>query len=657
MMGKYKKYFVTFDEKFFNSLESRWLTNIEIFLLLNNIEELIKNNFIKLSSSKEINDDSLCKNNSSKDIPNINNNLLDLNNKLLNYFFISYSEYGNISKKSFSHTRYYNIKIKSIDKIKVINSINEHEQRRIYFLLENPKYIFIHYRFIDPNDNNIDNHNHHNHNKLLLDKININPVQINIINFSPDSIEEGKENQKLFLIIKSKFTLNELNYLNPFLSVSFGDKFVKCEVISESVLSCYIPPQKKKEVIIDIYFSNQNNKLMNKISTYIQKNKKSFAYTSKNNVDKNKKDNNNENNISSSNIFNIINEQRNFCEIKTYKIFNYGIKEIILRVISLFNYFLSHINYYMDIDNSDIDIDNANQNKIDKKNITEINNNDNGNNNIINLNKITNEKLDNKVDIDISLISDNCKTKGGGFKENNVNLILEKVIIELQKINKIDLINYCDEDGYNLLHYLSALNFSKSLILLNENKLNFTEKSKDNLTVYEICAGKRNLDSLLTIIEIMEKKDSEKERNWYDLDVYKSALILFLEKQASDYDDIQILNALLKQIKIKYMIDSLSGKIIDYLHVSTSNIINDGEEVFMKFNIYKNSNATKIQRVVKSWLKRNKYKSLQKYADWLIEKIKKSCKDKKFSEYKNPIIFVQHEFRKWVKEIRKNKNK
>lgn len=635
-MGKYNKYSVTFDEKFFSSLENRWLTNIEIFLLLNNIEELIKNKFIKLSSSKEINDDFLYINNSSKDCPNINT-------KNLNYFFTSYSEYGNISKKYFSQTRYYNIKIKSIDKIKVINSINEHEQRRIYFLLENPKYIFIHYRFIEPN------------NKLLLDKININPAQINIINFSPDSIEEGKENQKLFLIIKSKFTLNELNYLNPFLSISFGDKFVKCEVISESVLSCYIPPQKKKEVIIDIYFSNQNNKLMNKISIYIQKNKKSFVYTCKNNNDKIKKDN--ENNIGSSNIFNINNEQRNFCEIKTYKIFNYGIKEIILRVIKLFNYFLSHINYYMDFDSSDIDIDNINQNKGDKKNINEINNIDNGNNNAINFSKMTNEKLNNKVDIDINLISDNCKIKGGGFKENNVNLILEKVIIELQKINKIDLINYCDEDGYNLLHYLSALNFSKSLILLNENKLNFTEKSKDNLTVYEICAGKRNLDSLLIIIEIMEKKDSEKERNWYDLDVYKSALILFLEKQASDYDDIQILNALLKQIKIKYMIDSLSGKIIDYLHVSTSNIINEGEEVFMKFNIYKNSNATKIQRVVKSWLKRNKYKSLQKYADWLIEKIKKSCKGKKFSEYKNPIIFVQHEFRKWVKEIRKNKNK
>ena len=642
-MGKYKKYTVTFDEEFFNSFEKRWLTNIEIYLLLSNIEELIKNKFLKLSTSKEIN--GYFSEESSKDNSNISNQS-NTSNKKMNYFIANYSEYGNISKKEFTQTRYYNIKIKSIDKIKVNNSINDNEQRRIYFLLDNPKYIFIHYRFIEPNVNN---------NKLIIDKININSTPINILNFSPDFIEEGKENQKLFLIIKSKFTLKELNILNPSLSISFGDKFVNCEIISESVLSCYIPPQKKKEVIIDIYFSNQNNKLMNKISVYDQKNKKSFIYISKNNIGQNKKDNinninNKDNKNNENNIYNIINGQRNFCEIKTYKIFNYGIKEIILRVISLFNYFVSHINYYMENDNANND--NNNENDIEIKDINNINNNED---NVININNTKDNTIENKIDI--SLINDNCKIKGGGFKESNVNIILEKILNELQKINKIDLINYCDEDGYNLLHYLSALNFSKSLILLNENKLNFTEKSKDNLTVYEICAGKRNLDSLLTIIEIMEKKDNEKERNWYDLDVYKSALILFLEKQASDYDDIQILNALLKQIKIKYMIDSLSEKIIDYLHVSTTNIINNGEEVFMKFNIYKNSNATKIQRVVKSWLKRNKYKSLQKYADWLIEKIKKSCKGKKFSEYKNPIIFVQHEFRKWVKEIRKNKNK
>ena len=49
----------------------------------------------------------------------------------------------------------------------------------------------------------------------------------------------------------------------------------------------------------------------------------------------------------------------------------------------------------------------------------------------------------------------------------------------------------------------------------------------------------------------MENKDNEQQKNWYDLDIYKSALILFLEKQKSDNDDVQILNALLKQIKNK----------------------------------------------------------------------------------------------------------
>ena len=214
----------------------------------------------------------------------------------------------------------------------------------------------------------------------------------------------------------------------------------------------------------------------------------------------------------------------------------------------------------------------------------------------------------------------------------------------------MELINYCDEDGYNLLHYLSVLNFSKSLILLNNHNLDFTEKSKDNLTVYEICAGKRNLDSLLTIIEIMETKDNDKEKNWYDMDVYKSALFLFLEKQESDFDDVQILNALLKQIKIRYIIDSTSGKIIDNV-----NITNKGEEIFI--DSYTRRNVRKIQKAVKSWLKRNKYKSLQKTADTLISKIRESCEGKKFSKAKLSAIFIQKEIRKWLKEKHKKKNK
>ena len=629
-MEKYKKYSITFNEEFFNLLEQKWLTNIEIFLLLNNIDELITNNIIKISAANEL-----------KSVYNDNNS----KNKKINYFIIPFSEYGNIPKEDFSKVRHYNIKIKTIDKIKVIHSINVNEQRRIYFLLDNPKYIFIHYRNIEYHEDN------HSNNTLFLEKININTTPINIINFNPDYIEEDKENQKLFIIIKSKFNNKELNYLIPFLSIGFGNKFVKCEIISDNVLSCYIPPQKKKEVIIDIYFSNQSNGFMNKISVYEQKNKKSFIYLAKNiNIEEQNKNKKNENNL-----FSTI-TQKNYNEINTYKIFNYGIKEIILRVISLFNYFVSHINFYSN-NNNDNTIDGINQNNNDIIMNNNINNNEiiidginqNRNDNILNNN------ISNKNNIDISLIYIDSKIEGGGFYETNVNIILEKVLDELKKINKIDLINYCDEEGYNLLHYLSVLNFSKSLILLNNNKLNFTEKSKDNLTVYEICAGKRNLDSLLTIIDIMENKDNEKEKNWYDLDVYKSALFLFLEKQKSDYDDVQILNALLKQIKIKYIVDSASEKIIDNVNINSTNKIDKPDELFM--DSYTNRKIRKIQKAVKTWLKRNKYKSLHKSANTLIEKFKESFEGKEFSKKKNTALFIQSKIRKWLKEKHKSKNK
>ena len=590
-METYKNHSITFNSDFFSSLNERWLNSIDIYLLLINIEDLLKNNFIQLSNYSQYKETT--------------KNKIEQNYQ---YFIVPFSEYGNIIREPYGKTRYYNIKIQSIEKIKVINSVSENEQRRIYFLLENPKYIFIHIRYIESFNNNKNIKN-----KLCLENININTTPIYIINFNPDSIEEDQENKKLFIIIKSKFSIKELNNLKPYLSISFGNKFVKYEVISDNVLSCYIPPQKKKEVIIDIYFSKESNQFMNKISIYQQKDKKTFRYISKINLDVNK----NEKILNTNNDNNNINK-----EIDKFKIFNYGIREIISRVISLFNYFLSHIKYYI----------NEEQKINDINNISEKNSVDN---------------------IDISFIDNNSKIEGGGFYEINVNILLEKIITELIKLNKIELLNYFDDDGYNLLHYLSVLNFSKSLVLLNNHNINFLEKSKDNLTVYEICAGKRNLDSLLTIIEIMENKDNEKEKNWFDMDVYKSALFLFLEKQESDFDDVQILNALLKQIKIKYIIDSTSGKIID--NVNTTNIKKKGEEIFI--DGYTRRNVRKIQKAVKSWLKRNKYKSLQKTADTLIEKIKESCEGKIFAKTRLSAIFIQKEIRKWLKEKHKKKNK
>ena len=152
----------------------------------------------------------------------------------------------------------------------------------------------------------------------------------------------------------------------------------------------------------------------------------------------------------------------------------------------------------------------------------------------------------------------------------------------------------------------------------------------------------------------MENKDNEQEKNWYDLDIYKSALFLFLEKQKSDYDDVQILNALLKQIKIKYIIDSTSEKIIDNVNINSTNNIKN-EELF--YDVYTNRKLRKIQKAVKSWLKRNKYKSLHKSANTLIEKIKESCENMEFSKKKNTALFIQSKIRKWLKEKHKKKNK
>ena len=51
-METYKKQTITFDSEFFGLLKERWLKPIEIYTLLENAEELIRNNFIELFDSK-----------------------------------------------------------------------------------------------------------------------------------------------------------------------------------------------------------------------------------------------------------------------------------------------------------------------------------------------------------------------------------------------------------------------------------------------------------------------------------------------------------------------------------------------------------------------------------------------------------------------------
>ena len=62
-------------------------------------------------------------------------------------------------------------------------------------------------------------------------------------------------------------------------------------------------------------------------------------------------------------------------------------------------------------------------------------NNENNMNDNIELNNTNN--IENKIDI--NLIQNNSKIEGGGFYEVNVNFLLEKIIVELKKLNKIEL--------------------------------------------------------------------------------------------------------------------------------------------------------------------------------------------------------------------------
>jgi hypothetical protein len=104
-----------------------------------------------------------------------------------------------------------------------------------------------------------------------------------------------------------------------------------------------------------------------------------------------------------------------------------------------------------------------------------------------------------KINIE-NLSFDNYKN----FNEENLLKTLNLILIELEKINKINLLDKIDEEGYKLIHFISSLNYVKILELLNSYKINIAIKSKDNLTIYEISAGKRNLECLNKIIEFID---------------------------------------------------------------------------------------------------------------------------------------------------------
>ena len=187
--------------------------------------------------------------------------------------------------------------------------------------------------------------------------------------------------------------------------------------------------------------------------------------------------------------------------------------------------------------------------------------------------------------------------------------------------------------------------------MLNHYKLNIETKTKDDLSCYEICAGKRNLESLTTLIDIADSIKNDTNNNEIepkgkflnDVEILKSALNILLSRKKGDINDIKVLDLLINQIKIKYTIDMTSMTILNDFQSSNGdcNQLDIDEEEMM----YKTDNVMKIQRSVRGWLRRNKYKNLTKEAYYLIEKLKGCCQNKEYLDIRQSIILIQHSIR------------
>ena len=541
---------ISFDSKFFDSLKVRWLKTKEIYILLQTVDELINNNDIELT-----------------------NKPLALDT--FSYYFCDYYYMNNWTKfENYIKESSFNLKVNGRDKVHCYSYSTNEYQKRIYHLIPNPQYCFIHYRPIEKK----------------RDTPKQNPFtfpMFKIVDFSPSQISEAQNNETMLIIIESFLSLEELNKISQNIKIIFGHQIVNCKVIAQNVLSCIIPPQNENEVVVDIYMTSQDNlNEMRKVSYYDNTQKKTFKYVSLKQMQKTPS---------------MIRGNTNSNSKINCSIFTYSDEEIKKKIISLIQSMLSHIDFYSNIINHH-----------------------------------------NSEFLDITFLIKN-------FNEDNLNFVLSKISNELNKINKLYIIDFVDNFGYNILHYISAINYSNSLQLLNRLKINLEYKSKDDLSCYEICAGRRNLESLTQLIEIadtgeMENENEEKFLN--DVDILKSALNISLERNKIDQYDIKILDLLLKQIKIKYTVDATSGKIFNNLR----NKENEKETKEKDEDDIINNNIKTIQRSVRGYLKRRKYRRMKKAANCLIKRFKNFTERKKFLNVKHATVFIQTQIRSWLNQ-------
>jgi len=191
------------------------------------------------------------------------------------------------------------------------------------------------------------------------------------------------------------------------------------------------------------------------------------------------------------------------------------------------------------------------------------------------------------------------------FDESVLYAEMEKMLKELEEIeknwgtNKLNLIYKQDNDGYDIIHYISARDYSNLLDLFSKHKIKLCELSSDKLTPYEIAAGKWNFNTLTKLIELIDDRDNqeiliyskcnkddvemkhmlnlnlenslEKEKIFYNLDILRSAFNLaldFADKNKITINnsntnnkfclngELNVIELLLKQIRIQLTVNS-----------------------------------------------------------------------------------------------------
>lgn len=564
---------IEFNASFFEKLKLQWLKTKEVYLLLQAIPELLMNGDITLTTTPDVN----------------------------NYYIYKESSYYFIKlitlQQWLRHFKYEkesttNLRVDGVDMIRCYYSSSPHlPQRRMYHLINGSEFCFVHILKV--------NNNNKHYNGLSSNNTNDSGCPLlKIIDFSPENVIEMTQEQKMLIVIQSDiFDVKELQKYIQNIQVSFGAVSVKCNAIAHNVIACVIPPQTEKEVIIELYTTNNSHK---KVSYYDNNNIKCFKYIT-----------------ASCDIIHHQQHQHQHQQLQCNK----------------------HMHYYKQKSKIKCKIFKYTNDKIES--------------NIIQLLKEINKQIDfysrtvnckQSPSLDISSILTT-------FNEDNLNKSITLLYNELQSINKLYLMNFFDNDGYNLVHYACAINYSNTLQLLNHYKLNIETKTKDDLSCYEICAGKRNLESLTTLIDIADSIKNDTNNNEIepkgkflnDVEILKSALNILLSRKKGDINDIKVLDLLINQIKIKYTIDMTSMTILNDFQSSNGdcNQLDIDEEEMM----YKTDNVMKIQRSVRGWLRRNKYKNLTKEAYYLIEKLKGCCQNKEYLDIRQSIILIQHSIR------------